>query len=82
MKESKELNELFDLDESYDFESEFDEQTEESFNEWKCDNCSETFNSSRKLKTHVKKEHSKALSNSEAKHDKALYSHLQKSCEI
>ena len=40
---------------------------------WICDNCSETFNSSRKLKNHVKKEHSKALSNSEAKHDKALY---------
>ena len=35
VKESKELNELFNLDESYDFESEFDEQTEEFFNEWK-----------------------------------------------
>ena len=35
VKESKELNELFDLDESYGFESEFDEQTEESFNGWK-----------------------------------------------
>jgi len=56
----KKLDESLYINESYDFDSEFDEQTEKASNEWTYDN----YSSSRELKTHGKKVHSKVLNNS------------------